>query len=158
MATYPTKPDGTFQSRWRQHARNVILDTLDQCGPAHDERVKAVRAAYPFGERAGHPYKIWLSEVKRLVGTAKRRPSEPVTIRPDGSIQCGWCSDKACIACAGPRAEIATLADSSAYPEFQRLASAAADQAPWMLGDWLEERGFAALAELCRRQAKGGTR
>ncbi|MEZ4865332.1 MAG: hypothetical protein R3C14_28745 [Caldilineaceae bacterium] len=27
-----------------------------------------ISQAYPFGERRYHPYKIWLSEVKRVLG------------------------------------------------------------------------------------------
>lgn len=29
--------------------------------------VKLIDAAYPFGNRANHPYKIWLQERKRLL-------------------------------------------------------------------------------------------
>lgn len=28
------------------------------------EKRKAVRTAYPFGQRQMHPYKVWLSEVR----------------------------------------------------------------------------------------------
>ena len=30
------------------------------------ELLKRISAAYPFGERAMHPYKIWLDEVKQV--------------------------------------------------------------------------------------------
>ena len=36
------------------------------------EQRKAVSAAYPFGERRFHPYKVWLSEVKRRLGPTYR--------------------------------------------------------------------------------------
>jgi 1,2-phenylacetyl-CoA epoxidase PaaB subunit len=53
-------------SHWRIQAATIIAKVLeDTKGRPEDERRKAVSAAYPFGIRKHHPYKIWLDEVKR---------------------------------------------------------------------------------------------
>lgn len=67
-----------LRSYWRQKAREIILRALADL-PADattKEKAKAVRDAYPFGERARWPYKIWLCEVQTHVygrGPAQRR-------------------------------------------------------------------------------------
>lgn len=55
------------KSRWRDESRRRIAVVLKTTFATADERRNAVRAAYPFGERRGHPYKIWLSEVRRAL-------------------------------------------------------------------------------------------
>lgn len=57
------------RSYWREHSREIIREVLAKL-PATatpDEAKKAVSDAYPFGERAMHPYKIWLSEVRAQI-------------------------------------------------------------------------------------------
>jgi len=52
---------------WRDIARTVIQQALAEAeaqGLDADATRRHVNAAYPFGERAYHPYKIWLSEMK----------------------------------------------------------------------------------------------
>lgn len=44
--------------------RRVLADTKDQ---PPKERIKAVDAAYPFGERAYWPYKAWLKARRELL-------------------------------------------------------------------------------------------
>ncbi|MEA5469343.1 hypothetical protein [Spirulina sp. 06S082] len=58
-------------SSWRDQARERIEKVEKLYLKAHPERpvnIKALKKeisnAYPFGQRANHPYKIWLSEVK----------------------------------------------------------------------------------------------
>jgi hypothetical protein len=55
-----------MQSSWRNRAKPIIAAVIKAVGP---DDVKALRAAlvaaYPFGVRANHPYKIWCSEVRR---------------------------------------------------------------------------------------------
>ena len=52
-------------SRWRDRARPIITRVLLQyAGRPEPEIQQALREAYPFGIRAHHPYKIWLSEIK----------------------------------------------------------------------------------------------
>ncbi len=62
-----------YKSTWRKQAAEVIGEVLDQCPDLQsDEDIKAararLRAAYPFGEKAHHPYKIWLDEIARQLG------------------------------------------------------------------------------------------
>lgn len=52
---------------WRDAARSVIVPLIDELGIDHPELRKRLSAAYPFGERKYHPYKIWLSEVKHQI-------------------------------------------------------------------------------------------
>lgn len=56
---------------WREEAapivRRAILDGQAQ-GLSGSELRRFVSERYPFGERAMHPYKIWLSEVARQLG------------------------------------------------------------------------------------------
>lgn len=74
-------------SRWRERARQVIDDAvttwlqergLDATRKARvlvlrglepeDQKalLTVVSAAYPYGERSAHPYKMWLKEVEML--------------------------------------------------------------------------------------------
>ena len=53
-------------SYWRNIAAPIISKVLEETKGASPEDVrKAVREAYPFGQRKYHPYKIWCDEVKR---------------------------------------------------------------------------------------------
>jgi hypothetical protein len=50
---------------WRDIARPIIAATLEQAAAMSEkEKRKALREAYPFGQREHHPYKIWLDEIK----------------------------------------------------------------------------------------------
>jgi hypothetical protein len=54
---------------WREIAAPIIAKVLaDTDGRPQGERLKALRNAYPFGERKYHPYKIWLDEIARQTG------------------------------------------------------------------------------------------
>jgi len=63
-------------SDWRSAAKAAILEAVAALpADATDaEQRKAISAAYPFGVRENHPYKVWLAEVRRYFGTY--RPSE----------------------------------------------------------------------------------
>jgi hypothetical protein len=56
---------------WRAAANRAITAALDEGkakGLEGAELEKHVRAnGYPFGERAMHPYKIWCSEVNKVL-------------------------------------------------------------------------------------------
>jgi hypothetical protein len=58
-----------LESSWRRQAAPIIEKVLRET-EGQDEKVirGALRAAYPFGERQYHPYKIWLDEIKRQRG------------------------------------------------------------------------------------------
>ena len=61
-------------SHWRRKATPIIAEVLAAMAgrPEHEIRA-ALRAAYPFGPRKHHPYKIWLDEIR--VQTGRRRLS-----------------------------------------------------------------------------------
>ena len=60
---------------WRQSASPIIAKVIREHGT---EDMKALRAAlrdaYPFGERAYWPYKVWCDEVRAQLGLKKRKP------------------------------------------------------------------------------------
>lgn len=64
-----------MKSRWRSIARPIIADVIADIGLEDEKKLKkALREAYPFGERAYHPYKIWLDEVKIQTGKKQKKP------------------------------------------------------------------------------------
>ena len=59
-------------SYWRKRAAPIIASVLAESkGKPEVEVSAALRAAYPFGPREHHPYKIWLDEIQ--VQTGRRR-------------------------------------------------------------------------------------
>lgn len=63
---------------WRDRAREVIAEVYARVD-RNDEAAlrKALFDAYPFGERAYTPYKIWLDECKRA-RLGIREPVKPI--------------------------------------------------------------------------------
>ena len=73
-------------SRWRKIARPIIATCLwDHRGEPEKMIRKALREAYPFGEREYHPYKIWLDEIRlqRGLKPTSLRKSKTVLPNPD---------------------------------------------------------------------------
>ncbi|MCL5743126.1 MAG: hypothetical protein M1541_04230 [Acidobacteria bacterium] len=61
-----------MHSHWRRKAAPIIAEVLAaNAGRAEHEIREALRAAYPFGLRQHHPYRIWLDEIRVQTG---RRP------------------------------------------------------------------------------------
>ena len=56
-------------SHWRNHAAPIIAKVIAE-HKGEDENIirRALREAYPFGERKYHPYKIWNDEVHVQLG------------------------------------------------------------------------------------------
>lgn len=62
---------------WRNIAKPIIADVIRREGRADLHKLrKALRDAYPFGERRYHPYKVWCDEVKKQVGTSSKRDGQ----------------------------------------------------------------------------------
>ena len=62
-------------SGWARHADAVIQRVIDDCaekGAPLDETIKAIDAAYPFGERKRWPYKAWLAQRKKAIARLRR--------------------------------------------------------------------------------------
>ena len=68
------------QSRWRNIAAPIIAKVIAD-NPDDDDKTlrRKISKEYPFGERAYHPYKIWLSEVKNQLAP----PLPPQVYEPD---------------------------------------------------------------------------
>lgn len=57
------------ESHWRNHAAPIIRRILEAtAGKAEREVRRALRKAYPFGQRKYHPYRIWCDEIARQRG------------------------------------------------------------------------------------------
>lgn len=59
---------------WREIARPIIAKVLsDNKGKSEKEIRRALRDAYPWGQRSMHPYKVWCDEIKIQM---KKKPSK----------------------------------------------------------------------------------
>ena len=59
-------------STWRYHSYSVILPCVRESeGLSVLELEIEIRKLYPFGEKAMHPYKIWLDCVKQVMALAR---------------------------------------------------------------------------------------
>lgn len=71
---------------WRDIARPIIREVLKSNeGKPEKEIKKALREAYPWGERAMHPYKVWCDEIKVQRGKRKFRQRKNDII-PDNQL------------------------------------------------------------------------
>lgn len=62
-----------MSSYWRERAAPIIAKVIaENKGKDLKEIRKALFYAYPFGERQYHPYKIWLDECAKQLGTKKK--------------------------------------------------------------------------------------
>ncbi len=53
-----------MKSHWREASKRVILGVIaDHPNTPWPELQRLIAAAYPFGPRSHHPYKMWLKEV-----------------------------------------------------------------------------------------------
>lgn len=54
---------------WREKAKPIIADVIATVGTDDRKALrKALREAYPFGQRQYHPYRIWCDEIARQLG------------------------------------------------------------------------------------------
>ncbi len=65
---------------WRSYSNQVINQVIKD-NPDADEKTlrKKISEAYPFGERAMHPYKIWLDAVKKALASKRELSSKKVS-------------------------------------------------------------------------------
>lgn len=64
---------------WRERANEVIVRVVKATeGQPLPDRIKAIRKAYPFGERKCHPYAIWLSAVRIATAELEGKPTKKV--------------------------------------------------------------------------------
>ena len=140
-------------SRWRTQADRVIAATLAALPPSATEAEarKALRAAYPFGERANYPYQVWLVAQREALKAwldprcDTWRPRFVLTTwgerGPWLTVKCPWCDHQStsCMMCVRLVERIPALVDD---PGFRALREAAKDDplARLALLDWLRER------------------
>jgi hypothetical protein len=71
---------------WREQARPIIAAVIARFNGEDSSALRsALRAAYPFGPREYHPYKIWLSEIRRQLNKERdkrRTKGEPKPPEP----------------------------------------------------------------------------
>ena len=70
-------------SYWRKIARPIIAEIIKEYKIIGDDATlrKALREAYPFGERKYFPYKVWCDEIKKQLGTKKYKV-KPQIVNP----------------------------------------------------------------------------
>lgn len=57
-------------SSWRDMAAPIIKDVIESVGTSDMKALRtALRDRYPFGERKYLPYKVWLDEIQRQIGS-----------------------------------------------------------------------------------------
>jgi hypothetical protein len=65
---------------WRDQARPIIARVLEATRGEPEKAIRqALLDAYPWGERAHHPYKIWCDEIRRQRG---RKPALGTRLAP----------------------------------------------------------------------------
>lgn len=59
-------------SHWRDKCRPIIKATIDAWNGKDEKQLRrALYEAYPFGERAMYPYRVWLNEISVQLGKRK---------------------------------------------------------------------------------------
>jgi len=60
--------------RWRDSIAPMVAEVIARVGKYNDKELrKALREAYPYGQRTMWPYKVWCSEVRRQLGRSLRK-------------------------------------------------------------------------------------
>ncbi len=140
------------ESQWRQRSAIVIASVLATLPPTATlkEKRNAIRAAYPFGLRRFHPYKMWLKEVAvSLKPDIARGESVPPKVEASRcGILCGWCTGYGCLACLAARVEHEAIKDRQAWLGFWSQIDAGNTAARTALADWLKDQDLEELAKL----------
>lgn len=145
------------RSYWRARARPVIARVLAAAPPEVTEKEarRLLSAAYPFGEKDHHPYRMWCAEVRAALELrfgARRKKQAPGAAPPRYAllerngpwldVRCGWCEDRpagGCLVCVRLHQRVREVVS---LPDWKRLRSAAAGGdglARAALQDFLEE-------------------
>lgn len=68
---------------WREYAAPIIADVIERVGREDVKALRrALREAYPFGERSFWPYKVWCDEIR-----LQRDGRKPATVNTNqGSL------------------------------------------------------------------------
>ena len=150
-------------SRWRREARRMIEKTLKglPVGASNADQRHALRQAYPFGERANHPYRMWLAEVRLAIGTRAQPRTDSVRVDPNGehgpAVVCSHCHGCDCLLCYGYRRTMERLKATTDWTAWRwwlyQAETEAVDLVFWMaFSDWLEENGWGVEAVRVRKE------
>lgn len=148
------------ESQWRTRSRQVIARVMASA-PADatlPQVRRLLREAYPFGERAMHPYKMWCSEQRIALnqwrGKSEEKEPEPQANRcgvrmtflrsghPWIDVVCPWCDGKIAGGCMICVHHHNTMVEALHHPERKALAMAqrAGDRlAGKLLADWYRD-------------------
>lgn len=126
--------DTTPASKIRKQARTIILQVIEDSvhGPAQTlpredelELRRLIRAAYPFDERKGWPYRVWCQEVRSAIGyqvKKAKRYQKPQKRREETVMPAmrGWAAEHGMLAEPDESEVIAlpSLADAEIFREF----------------------------------------
>ena len=70
-------------SRYSQAVRAIgIVHDAAPAGASLKDRLVAIDAAYPFGERKYWPYKMWLKARREYIARWSDKPAGPLDARP----------------------------------------------------------------------------
>lgn len=68
---------------WRDDCAPIIAEVIERVGRDDMKALrKELRAAFPYGERARWPYKVWLDEIRTQLGMKKRKDSAGIQEPP----------------------------------------------------------------------------
>lgn len=69
-------------SYWRNIARKRIEDAHQSMPEdvSFNERKRIIRESYPWYERSGHPYRMWLKEQRAYLAKYDPKPAGPLDI------------------------------------------------------------------------------
>lgn len=72
---------------WREILAPTIARVIGEVGASNDKLLRqALRKAYPCGERAMWPYKVWCDEIHRQLGTKKKPRRVRVAMENQASL------------------------------------------------------------------------
>lgn len=79
-ASRPDSDTSTGEAnKFRVQSRTLIDGIITEGRAAEmtgDEVQRLVNASYPFGERSGHPYRMWMKEVNERMGRFRQERRE----------------------------------------------------------------------------------
>jgi hypothetical protein len=62
----------------RDQARPIVATIVREVGLKDPKALRrALKDAYPFGQRAGWPYQVWLEEIREQIGGMRPRKPDP---------------------------------------------------------------------------------
>jgi hypothetical protein len=71
-------------SYWRDRLRPIVTKAFNDCEGCDKKALrKHLKPLFPYGERRGWPYKVWLDEIRLQLG----KPKKQKKVAPQGDVQ-----------------------------------------------------------------------